>query len=206
MAKFEVERTSGKCATTGAVLEEGEEFYAVLFEAEDGASFHRVDYSFAGWPGQPPEGCYCHFKSRIPVKQKVKQLLIDNDSLITFFQRLESEQEPLRIQFRFVLALLLMRKRLLRYDDSTRADEGEVWQMTLTRDHSTHRVINPQLTDDQIAGVSQQLTAILHGDTVIELEEAEQAQADQEQAEHGEAAKPEPTPQAETAAEPTHDA
>ena len=36
--------------------------------------------------------------------------------------------------------------------------------MTLTRDHSKHRVVNPRLTDDQIEGVSKQLSAILHED------------------------------------------
>jgi hypothetical protein len=57
-----------------------------------------------------------------------------------------------------------MRKRLLRYDGSTTTDDGEVWQMTLTRDQTTHRVVHPPLTDAEIAGVSEQLSAILHGD------------------------------------------
>ena len=36
--------------------------------------------------------------------------------------------------------------------------------MTLTLDKTAHQVVNPHLTDDQIEGVSSQLSAILHGD------------------------------------------
>jgi hypothetical protein len=84
--------------------------------------------------------------------------------LVSFFQRLAGENEPARVQFRFVLALILMRKRLLRYEDSGAKDGAEMWRMTLVSDHSIHEVINPRLTDDQIEDVSRQLGTILHSD------------------------------------------
>jgi hypothetical protein len=159
--QWEVASTTGRCAATGRPFEEGEEFYTVLLE--DGESFRRVDYSLSGWSG-PPDRAFCHFKSRVPVKEKQKKLLVDQEVLIGFFERLAEESEPVRIQFRFVLALILMRKRLLRYDGSKMEDGVEVWTMTLTRDQTGHRVINPNLTDEQIEGVSTQLSAILHSD------------------------------------------
>jgi hypothetical protein len=159
--QWEVEPTTGRCVVTGRTLEEGEEFYTVLFE--DGESFRRADYSLDAWDGTP-EGSYCHFKSRIPVREKRKKLLVDNDVLVNFFLRLAEETEPVRIQFRFVLALILMRKRLLRYEGSGVAEGVETWELVLPRDQSRHKVVNPRLTDDQIEGVSGQLSAILHGD------------------------------------------
>jgi hypothetical protein len=159
--QFEVEAASGRCATTGRTLEEGEEFYTVLLESGD--SFRRADYSLEAWTG-PPEGAYCHFRSRVPVKEKRKKMLVNNELLAGFFERLADEAEPVRVQFRFVLALILMRKRLLRYEDSGVEEGTEVWRMTLVHDRSEHRVVNPRLTDEQIEGVSRQLTAILHSD------------------------------------------
>ena len=161
--QWEVEGTTGRCAATGRVFEEGEEYYTVLFER--GESFARADYSLDGWPG-PPEGAFCFFKTRVPIKEKKKKLLVDNELLINFFARLADETEPIRVQFRFVLALILMRKRLLRYETTTNQDGIEVWDMALPRDQSRHRVVNPHLTDDQIEAVSQELTAILHGDAL----------------------------------------
>ena len=157
----EVEARTGRCATTGRVFEEGEEFYTVLFE--NGESFTRADYCLEAWQG-PPEGAYCHFKTRIPVREKQKKLLVNQELLVNFFERLADETEPVRVQFRFVLALILMRKRLLRYEGSSVEDGVETWRMTRTRTQSVHGVVNPQLTDEQIEGVSEQLSAVLHSD------------------------------------------
>ncbi len=159
--QFEIEAITGRCAASGRTFEEGEEFYTVLFE--QGESFTRADYSLEAWQG-PPDNAYCHFKTRAAMKEKRKKMLVDNELLTGFFERLADETEPVRLQFRFVLALILMRKRLLRYEKSTVEDEVEVWSMTLTRNQSQQRVINPQLTDEQIENVSRQLSAILHSD------------------------------------------
>ncbi len=159
--QWEVASTTGRCTVSGHVLEEGETFYTVLFE--DGESFRRADYSLDAWEG-PPEGAFCHFRTRVPVKAKRKKLLVDNELLVSFFLRLADETEPVRVQFRFVLALILMRKRLLRYAGTETRDGVEVWRMVVPADHSEHEVVNPQLTDEQIEGVSGQLSAILHGD------------------------------------------
>lgn len=164
--KYELERPTAQCAVSGRRIEEGEEFYTVLFE--EGESFRRADYAVESWTS-PPEGSYCHFKTRIPAKAPRKRLLADNDLLVAFFLRLQEETEEVRVQFRFVLALLLMQKRLLRYDSQDKQGGVEVWKMTLMRDRSEHAVVNPRLTEDQIEGVSKQLTAILHGDVADEI-------------------------------------
>jgi len=132
----------------------------VLFE--DGEEFRREDYSQEAWE-KPPQGAFCCFKSRMPAKeQEKKRLLVDDELLVDFFVRLKDETEPVRRQFRFVLALILMRKRLLKYEQTRRQGEHEVWQMRLMKDRSVHSVVNPRLADDQIEDVSRQLGAILH--------------------------------------------
>jgi hypothetical protein len=153
----------------------------VLIEAGD--SFTRVDYSVQAWQG-PPENASCFFKTRVPAKEQRKKMLVNNELLTSFFERLGDETKPVRLQFRFVLALILMRKRLLRYESSAVDDGVEVWRMTIARDQTSHRVINPQLTDEQIEGVSRQLSAILHsdmGEWATMLDEPATAPADSEQ-------------------------
>jgi hypothetical protein len=159
--QWQVEPVKGRCASTGLPIEEGQEFFTVLFE--DGEGFRREDYGAAAWNGAPA-GSYCYFKSKMPIKAQRKKLFIDDDLLVNFFLRLADETEPARVQFRFVLALLLMRKRLLRYEGSSVQGGPELWTLSMPRDQSTHRVVNPSLTPDEITGVSQQLTAILHSD------------------------------------------
>lgn len=162
MPDWRIERCAGECAKTGRQLAPGESYYVVLFE--DGEGFRREDYSQEAW-GKPPEGAFCCFKSRMPAKAKEKKrLLVDDEVLVNFFIRLKDETEPVRQQFRFVLALILMRKRLLKYEQTRRQGEQEVWHMRLTKDRSEHSVVNPRLADDQIEQVSRQLGSILHAD------------------------------------------
>lgn len=143
-------------------MQEGQSYYAVLFE--DGDSFRRADYAPDVWTG-PPQDAFCFFKTRVPNRgPKKKRLLVDDDLLVNFFQRLEDESEPLRQHFRFVLALILMRKRILRYEQTIHDAGAEFWQMRLVKEQALYRVLNPQLTDQEIEAVSRQLGAILNGD------------------------------------------
>ena len=168
MADFEVARSLGVCTATGRTLGEGETFYAVLFDRPDG--FVRQGYSVEAWTGSP-EDAFCFWKSQVPKKGQKKNVIVDNDVLIDFFERLTGEPEPVKVQFRFVLALMLMRKRLLRYEGTTDVDGDETWTMTLTTNDSAHEVVNPHLQDDEIDAVSEQLTAILHGDFLADYGE-----------------------------------
>ena len=172
--QWQVQRAAGQCTVTGRVFDPGQEFYTVLFE--EGESFRRMDYSLEAWTGAP-QGSFCHFKTRTAVKEKKKQLLVGNHALTTFFLRLTDEKELIRVQFRFVLALLLMRKRVLRYDGTRIEGTDEVWDMTLVSEQSKHRVVNPKLTDAEVENVSRELTAILHGDMHAIMEACDQDDA-----------------------------
>lgn len=159
--EWEIARGSGKCTNTGREFSEGESYYTVLFETPVG--FERRDYSLEGWTG-PPEGTFCYWRTRVPVRdRKTGALSIDTELLTQIFLRLEDELSEQSQQFRFVLALLLMRKRLLRFEQTLREDEREYWQMRLLADQSTHRVANPQLTSERVDQLGEQLLAILSG-------------------------------------------
>ncbi|MHC5111203.1 MAG: hypothetical protein ACYTHJ_15140 [Planctomycetota bacterium] len=159
--QWDIQRTHGVCAATGKPIEEGDEFYSVLFE--DGETFRRADYLVEAWEG-PPENSYCHYKTRMPVKDKKKRTLVDDVMLRAFFTRLEKDNETSRIQFRFVLALILMRKRVLRYEGSSTKEGRETWTMRFVGEDVRHRVVNPRLDESQIAAVSRQLSSIMHSD------------------------------------------
>jgi len=157
-----VSKTTGQCAVTGRPLAEGDVYYAVLFETPEG--FERKDYSQEAWTG-PPEGAFCYWRGRIPAREsKPDALAVDLSLLTQLFLRLEDETAQIKQQLRFVLALLLMRKRQLRLVRTVREADGEYWLLTLTSDKSEHKVLNPRLDEATIERLSGQLTAILSGD------------------------------------------
>ncbi len=161
MEQWKVERTAGVCAGSGQPLEPGQEYYAALIDTPTG--FERKDFSIEYWDQNKPE-VYSFWKTIIPQPNEKKKLFVDDSVLINFFERLAQETDQLKVNFRFVLALILMRKRKLKYEDTLRQDNKEIWVMRFVRETDTHKVENPQLNDEQIEQVSQELSAILHGE------------------------------------------
>jgi hypothetical protein len=159
---WELARTTGRCAATGRTFTAGEAYCAALFDTP--AGLERRDYGLDAWSG-PPEGSFCHWRGRIPVREKKPSAIeFDPQMLTQLFVGLEENPSETRQQFRFVLGLLLMRKRLLRLEGADREGEQEYWRLRLIADKSLHRLLNPRLTDEQIARLSAQLTALLSGE------------------------------------------
>ncbi len=180
---WEVSRTTGKCAASERALAEGEAYYAVLLETETG--FERRDYAVEAWSG-PPEGTFCYWRGRVPIREKKPgTYAVDMAILSQLFTQLEDAQSETKQQLRFVLALLLMRKRLLKMDRSSTEEGREHWHMRMTSDQSMHRVLNPKLEKEQIERLSAQLTAILSGEVdalqVVEQPDSEPPPAGQDE-------------------------
>ena len=108
MDEWEINKPLGQCCGTGKKIEPGEEYFAALVETDQGLQRHdyRVDY----WEQKKP--CvFCHWKTQIPFPDQKKQIFIDENMLMAFFERLAQETDQEKINFRFVLTLILMRKR-----------------------------------------------------------------------------------------------
>ncbi len=161
MNDYDIAHQTGVCAATQRTLQPGDQFYAVLFDTPGG--FERRDYSVAAWEN-PPENYFSYWKSHVPQKQEKKRLFVNNDVMVDLMLRLADRDEEVKQHFRFVLSLILMRKRLLKYEQTVHEDGVEYWHMRLKRDQSIQAIVNPRMTDDQIAAVSAELGAILHGD------------------------------------------
>jgi len=161
MEQWQIQRSNGKCAGTGRTLQPEEEYYAALVDKKN--CFERCDYSLDYWQENKPQ-VFCFWKTRIlPLNQK-KKIWVDDAILINLFERLAEQQESQKIHFRFVLALILMRKRLLKYEDSQKDGEKEIWKMRFSREKEIHQVINPHLEEEQIQQLAQELRTILQGE------------------------------------------
>ena len=93
-----------------------------------------------------------------------KQLFINDEMLMAFFERLENETDEEKVNFRFVLTLILMRKRKLKYDSSKPDNGREIWTLKVTSEQRTVEVINPNLTEDKVTELSSQMGQILQVD------------------------------------------
>ncbi len=161
MADWEINRSLGQCCGSGRKLEFGEDYYAALVETEQG--LQRRDFSGEYWEQAKPP-VYCFWKTKLAAPDEKKRLFVSDDMLMAFFERLANETDPEKVSFRFVLALVLMRKRRLKYD-ATKMDAGrETWRLRVAGDTSLAEVINPHLDETQIETLTSQIGQILQAD------------------------------------------
>jgi hypothetical protein len=150
MTEYQIQPNTRRCCASGRELQPGERYYGVLLE--EGGKFVRKDYSVEAWPG-PPEGAFSFWMGRLAPPQGKRRQPIDDEMLMDCFQRLEGQLEPSRVRFRYVVALLLMRRRRLRIERTQHEDGQEVLTMRCTRSGARHAVVNPDLTDEELTTV-----------------------------------------------------
>jgi hypothetical protein len=108
---FEVQRSSRRCAATDLPLEPGDVCYSVL--EIRGAEVLRKDFSSAAWT-DPPAEAFAWWRTRIPEPVAKKVKLAPNDVLLELFDQMADE--PLHEDMRYVLTLLLVRRRVFRLE------------------------------------------------------------------------------------------
>ena len=161
MGEWEINKPQGQCHGTERKIEYGEEYVGALVATEEG--LQRQDFCADYWESEKPD-VFCYWKTKLPEPGQKKQLFVDDQMLMAFFERLEKETEQEKINFRFVLALILMRKRILKYDETKNVDDHELWRLRIVGEKQIVEVINPHLDEEQIEQLSSQIGEILQTD------------------------------------------
>jgi hypothetical protein len=98
----------------------------------------------------------------MPEPGESKRRFIDDQALTDLFEQLgEGDPDPKRAAFRYVLALILVRKRLLRLEPGDgRGGLLVRWPKAPPEQASVH-VADPGMTEDAVADVIEQLGGVL---------------------------------------------
>ncbi|MCA9267420.1 MAG: hypothetical protein KDA41_03070, partial [Planctomycetales bacterium] len=157
MLDFEVHARGRKCAKTDRPFEPGEEYFSVLLA--EGANVVRYDYGADAWDG-PPETSIGWWKSVVPDHSNRKLHWAPNDVMLHYFEQIENQPE--KEDVRYVLALLMLRRRVLRLEEEERPGEP---QMTLycPKNENTYHVRTAPPDDARIEAIQEELAELLFG-------------------------------------------
>ncbi len=161
MADWEINRPLGQCCGSGRKIEPGEDYYGALVETEQGLL--RRDFGSEYWEREKPQ-VFCFWKTKLAAPNEKKQLFVSDDMLMAFFERLAGATDPEKVSFRFVLALVLMRKRRLKYDSTKMDGDREIWCLRVPGDKDLVEVVNPHLDEDQIEQLTAEIGQIFQAD------------------------------------------
>ena len=163
--EYKITASSHACQACDRRFAIGDAYYSAILEVDGDEMFARHDFCTDCWNPDAAE-YFSFWKTRVPEPEQPRRRgpqLVDLARLMELFEHLGDAQEDRALRFRYVLALVLMRKRRLKIVSSRRLDGGRAEELTL-REPGTdrrHLVRGPRISDDEIRAVSNRLRDVL---------------------------------------------
>ena len=156
---WHISRSTRMCSASDTPLEPGQPYFSAL--VEDGEGFMRRDFSMTAWPEVDKTGFFSYWKNKgWNPKNDGKAKPIDYERLLAFFDDLANAVEPHRRLFRYVVGLMLSRRRVLRLDSVKKGEDGDFLELYDRRNQTTLEVLAPQATADQLKEVQNKLNEL----------------------------------------------
>ena len=161
MIDYDFQRCTRRCAATDRELKIGETCYSVLLP--EGSAVARRDYSQEAWTG-PPDKAIGWWQATIVDPHAGRMYWAPNDVMLHYFERLLEDSSA--ADARFVLALLLVRRRVLRLEAHEQDQTGQrVLVLHCARNECEYRVNEVTPSAERAAEIERQLAELLqtHG-------------------------------------------
>ena len=123
-------------------------------------------------PNLPPDATLFGFWRRtLPDKDEAPKQLVSPDEMLDLFEQLAEATEHRQITFRYLLALILMRKKVLIYERGTPSHDGTPGMLILRQrvkggEGPLFEVTDPGLDDDTIAQATEEIGQVMNLDEV----------------------------------------
>lgn len=160
---WSIRSRSHQCALSGRAFEEGEVFHtAIYFDPENGGYLRR-DVALDSWKAELAERTPVAYwrTTYAPTLSEPKPEVTSKESAMALLQRFIEEDDPKTEEARYILALMLERKRIL---SPTAARETEHGRMLFYENKKTSEVFmvrDPELRLDELAQTQDEVAMLL---------------------------------------------
>lgn len=159
MMDFQIKKTGRRCFATDRELVAGEPFYSDLVQS--GQDIERRDYCEEAWTG-PGEGSLGWWRARIPKRDGDRVYWAPRDVLFAYFESLQ--QNDAHQATAYVMALLMIRKRMVQLVD-THEEDGKEWlEVQFKKENKTWNVTVVELDAAAIQQIQLELAEQLFMD------------------------------------------
>jgi hypothetical protein len=195
--EYKIGTPSRQCLACAKVFGVGDEYFSAVAETAEEDRLERQDFCPGCWKAD--QAYFSFWKTRVPEPGQSVQhgpRLVDMGRLLQLFEHLADAPDEPAQRFRYVLALVLMRKRRLRILESRRLPGGgEKLTLREVGTQRVHEVSCPNISEEEIRSVADRLGEILDMPEKwdqVQTTEAEAAPADASSAATDSAANDEP--------------
>jgi len=168
---YESARPTHVCAQTGRVLEPGERYVAALTDSAEGEELVRFDYAAEAWEAgaRPARPLIAVWRATEGERGTAGGAVLDTEEILALFEGMEPVEEGRAAVFRYLLALLLLRKRLFRVVDQRVGAAGRPVLQLVRRggpggiEPEIIEVVDPGMDEEAVAAGIEELGAVLAG-------------------------------------------
>jgi hypothetical protein len=156
-----IQSRSPHCAVTGIAFAEGEPFYTLLFHEKDG--FRREDLCEEAFRNRSESPApFSFWRSKFEPPQAAPPEPVSKQTAEDLLRSYMLESGIEHANARYILALMLERKRLLREVEVKRGDDGSLTRIyEHVKTGEVFVVPDPQLRLDQVEQVQMQVAGLL---------------------------------------------
>lgn len=159
---FDVKICTRTCASSGVELLPGQVCYSVI--KNDGVETVREDYSAEHWREPSNENeedpVLGWWRFEIPKKDDSKVKLAPNEVLLNLF--VELADQPEQVTFRYVLGLLLIRRRLLALQETLDDAQGETMVLACNRRGEEYRLAAATPSAEEAEQMQERINQLLY--------------------------------------------
>lgn len=169
---WKIAKAGAGCALCNAQFSPGVQYFSALLQTAE--SLERKDYCVNCFPAQRPPEMYYYWKRTQPDPEAPdprRQPVVDTEYVFDFFRRLEESGAPSsergsgsaqRVAFRYILALMLTRKKVLIFETKKNDPSGiAIHVYRERRGGQAHEVYEPVLNEEEVLSVSAELGVLL---------------------------------------------
>lgn len=152
-----------QCAHSGRAFAEGDVFHtAIYFDPETGGYLRR-DVSLAAWKDELAERTPIAYWRTTYSPQIVEQRpeVTSKESAMALLQRFVEEDEPQTEDARYILALMLERKRILAPTATKETEQGKMLFYENKKTSEVFMIRDPELRLDELAQMQDEVAMLL---------------------------------------------
>ncbi|MEK6766047.1 MAG: hypothetical protein AABY49_07495 [Planctomycetota bacterium] len=155
-----INRGSKVCFLCERTFAEEEIYLSALYDENN--TFTRKDFCLGCWDKKGEGNIFSFWKTKVPKKPETVQRYAKIDVFYDLFNKLENETELSRVNFRYVLSLYLMRKKVLKLRTTHKSNGNEHLVLHNVKEGKDTEVIKPQLNKEQMLAVTEEIGKLIN--------------------------------------------
>jgi hypothetical protein len=161
MTEWDIQSRADACTACQRAFADKEAYHTLLNMSTSG--YARRDLCATCFASAARDGVISYWQGEYKLPPPPPPEAIQKETAETLLRKLVESTDPSHTSARYILAVMLERKRILKHRDTVHEDSGaELLVYDHARTGESFTIPDPKLRLDQLAQVQQEVSALLH--------------------------------------------